>query len=88
MWKIAYFFLNETRFIYEKIIHDNINSASKNSVINMNDFDELGNKIIESVIDDKELNKWKRSFRFIKDMSYFLKNINLKYNDWSLTYKI
>ena len=88
MWKIAYFFLNETRFIYEKIIHDNINTVSKNSVVNMNDFDELGNKIVESVIDDKELNKWKRSFRFIKDMSYFLKNINLKYNDWSLTYKI
>ena len=88
MWKIAYFFLNETRFIYEKIIYDNLNIESKKSIVDTNSFDELGNKIIESVIDDKEFNSYKNHFNFDRDMSYFLKNINLKYINWNLTYKI
>lgn len=88
MWKIAHFFLNETRFIYEKIVHDSIDTMSKNSITNMHDFNNLGNQIMESVINDKELNKWKKVFKFENDMSYFLKNINLKYRSWDLTYQI
>lgn len=88
MWKIAHFFLNETRFIYEKIVHDSINTMSKNSITNMHDFNNLGNQIMESVINDEDFNKCKHSFNFEKDMSYFLKNINLKYRGWDLTYQI
>ena len=88
MWKIAYFFLNETRFIYEKIIYDNLDVNNKTSIVDTHSFDKLGNKIIESVIDDKEFNAYKKQFKFERDMSYFLKNINLKYINWNLTYKI
>ena len=88
MWKIAHFFLNETRFIYEKIVHDSIDTMSKNSTTNMHDFNKLGNQIMESVIKDKDFNLYKKNFVFEKDMSYFLKNINLKYRGWDLTYQI
>ena len=88
MWKIAHFFLNETRFIYEKIVHDSLNTISKNSITNMHDFNNLGNQIMENVINDEEFNKCKKTFIFDKDMSYFLKNINLKYRGWDLTYQI
>jgi hypothetical protein len=88
MWKIAHFFLNETRFIYEKIIHDSLDTMNKNSITNMHDFNNLGNQIMESVINDEDFNKCKHAFKFEKDMSYFLKNINLKYRGWDLTYQI
>ena len=88
MWKIAHFFLNETRFIYEKIVHDSIDTMSKNSTTNMHDFNKLGNQIMESVIKDENFNLYKKNFVFEKDMSYFLKNINLKYRGWDLTYQI
>lgn len=88
MWKIAHFFLNETRFIYEKIVHDSIDTMSKNSTTNMHDFNKLGNQIMESVIKDEKFNLYKKNFVFEKDMSYFLKNINLKYRGWDLTYQI
>lgn len=88
MWKIAHFFLNETRFIYEKIVHDSIDTMSKNSTTNMHDFNKLGNQIMESVIKDEDFNLYKKNFVFEKDMSYFLKNINLKYRGWDLTYQI
>ena len=88
MWKIAHFFLNETRFIYEKIVHDSIDTMSKNSTTNMHDFNKLGNQIMESVIKDEDFNLYKKNFVFKKDMSYFLKNINLKYRGWDLTYQI
>ena len=88
MWKIAHFFLNETRLIYEKIVHDSIDTMSKNSTTNMHDFNKLGNQIMESVIKDENFNLYKKNFVFEKDMSYFLKNINLKYRGWDLTYQI
>ena len=88
MWKIAHFFLNETRFIYEKIVYDSIDTMSKNSTTNMHDFNKLGNQIMESVIKDENFNLYKKNFVFEKDMSYFLKNINLKYRGWDLTYQI
>ena len=88
MWKIAHFFLNETRFIYEKIVHDSIDTMSKNSTTNMHNFNKLGNQIMESVIKDENFNLYKKNFVFEKDMSYFLKNINLKYRGWDLTYQI
>ena len=54
----------------------------------MHDFNKLGNQIMESVIKDENFNLYKKKFVFKKDMSYFLKNINLKYRGWDLTYQI
>ena len=73
MWIIAYIFLNESLFIYEKIISDNIKNVDD------------GKYIIESVITNKDINELKQ-FKWYKTISYFLKNINLKYNIWNLTW--
>lgn len=73
MWKIAYIFLNESLFIYEKIISDNIKNK------------EDAKYIIESVVTNKDINELK-NFKWYTTISYFLKNINLKYNIWNLTW--
>ena len=73
MWKIAYIFLNESLFIYEKIISDNI--ANKDDA----------QYIIESVVTNKDINELK-NYKWYTTISYFLKNINLKYNIWNRTW--
>lgn len=73
LWKIAYIFLNESLFVYEKIISDNI--------INKED----GKYIIESVVTNSDINELK-NMKWYKSISYFLKSINLKYNIWNLTW--
>jgi len=73
MWKIAYIFLNESLFIYEKIISDNVKNK------------EDAKYIIESVVTNDKIKELK-NYKWYTTISYFLKNINLKYNIWNLTW--
>jgi hypothetical protein len=69
LWYLANFFLNETKFLYEKLIYENLHIEDAKYIIN---------KSID--LDTFYKNKGIFEQNRIFDISYFLKNVNLKYN--------
>lgn len=66
-WKIVNIFFNETKFLYEKIIYENLSKEDAAYVINS--------------INNDEFIKLKNSIKntHVYDIGWFIKNINLKY---------
>ena len=66
-WRIVNIFFNETKFLYEKILYENLSKKDASYIINQ--------------INCKEFNDLKNSIKsnHQKDLGWFLKNINLKY---------
>ena len=66
-WKIVNIFFNETKFLYEKILYENLSKKDVNYILNKIDNDEFI-KIKEDI-----------KKNHVYDMGWFLKNVNLKY---------
>ena len=66
-WKIVNIFFNETKFLYEKILYENLNKIDARQI--------LSNTETEEFINLK--NQVKATHKY--DLGWFLKNINLKY---------
>lgn len=69
LYRFSTFFLNETKFLYDKILLENISKKDYQ-------------KIIDTLNKDSLYHTHCAQFKHTSDMSYFLKNINLKYNLW------
>lgn len=69
LYRFSTFFLNETKFLYDKILLENISKKDYQ-------------KIIDTLNKDSLYHTHCTQFKHTSDMSYFLKNINLQYNLW------
>lgn len=69
LFRFATFFLNETKFLYDKILLENITKKDYQ-------------KIVDTLNKDSLYHTYRAAFKPSSDMSYFLKNINLQYNLW------
>lgn len=69
LYRFSTFFLNETKFLYDKILLENISKKDYQ-------------KIVDTLNKDSLYHTHRTQFTHTSDMSYFLKNINLQYNLW------
>lgn len=69
LYRFSTFFLNETKFLYDKILLENISKKDYQ-------------KIVDALNKDSLYYTHRTQFKHTSDMSYFLKNINLQYNLW------
>ena len=70
MYKIIYLFFNETKYLYEDLLKNEINKI--NDKLNINELIALA---------ENELYEIKMNLPSVRDMSYFLKNINRSQNE-------